>query len=123
MAAASGWVASSAAVRAYVISCSFSGSLRIGDPLALVAELFGERVPGTVETALDGADRQPQLPGYLLHRQLSDVVEDQHLAVARAQPSQGVVQVEAVGGGAGTSAGGPWRARAASHRRARRLLL
>jgi hypothetical protein len=43
--------------------------------------------------------------------------------MAWGQPPQGVVQSRRSAEAAGTSAGGPWRAGATSHRRARRVLL
>jgi len=54
----------------------------------LDVELHGECAAGASQPRLHRPHRQGELPGDLLHRQVKQVIQDDHLAVSSWQPGQ-----------------------------------
>src|SRR6266542_631426 len=93
---AAAWPAPARACRRARSSSSRIGALLVwrcdADP-----QLVRECRPAAREPALHGPDGQAQLGGDPLHRQLGDVVQDQHLPLGQGEPAQGPYQVDVVG--------------------------
>src|SRR5690349_6043149 len=90
--AASGGGGAARSGPAHSVSRVRSSSSRIGHLLGLAAELLAKAPAAGCQPGLDRPRRQPALPGDLGHRQVGQVVQDDHVPLAQRQRAQGGAQ-------------------------------
>src|SRR3954467_9804035 len=94
MVANSGWSTAPAMCSARLLkprarSSGMATSLRCACRRDLMREESGERITAARQAGLDGADRRTGAAGYLIDRQVGEVVQGECLALGERQLAQG----------------------------------